>query len=105
MRVRLYKYVLVCVLPRVYRSRRKWLPNVQPKRLESDALGHKVRLRVTTHALRTIRKKGGLDAYLLTTRDEHLASLRALELKHQVIQALQKTHAMSQKADDAPSSS
>lgn len=38
------------------KTRRTWLPNVQNKRLFSDALGEDVRVKVTTRALRTIKK-------------------------------------------------
>ena len=72
------------------KSRRRWLPNVQNKRLESSVLGHKVRVKLTTHALRCIKKAGGLDEYLLNTSDRKLASLRALELKQQIIDRMQK---------------
>ncbi|KAF8684975.1 Ribosomal L28 family [Rhizoctonia solani] len=47
------------------KTRRTWTPNVQTKRLFSETLGHHVKLSVTTRALRTIDKYGGLDGYLL----------------------------------------
>ncbi|CAE6505960.1 unnamed protein product [Rhizoctonia solani] len=47
------------------KTRRTWTPNVQSKRLFSETLGHHVTLQVTTRALRTIDKHGGLDGYLL----------------------------------------
>ena len=47
------------------KTRRKWRPNVQQKRLWSKSLGVFVRTRVTTRVLRTIDKVGGLDEYLL----------------------------------------
>ncbi|CAE6501298.1 unnamed protein product [Rhizoctonia solani] len=47
------------------KTRRTWTPNVQTKRLFSETLGHHVTLKVTTRALRTIDKYGGLDPYLL----------------------------------------
>lgn len=46
------------------RTRRKWLPNVQNKRILSSLLGEMVPLRVTTGAMRDIDKAGGLDRYL-----------------------------------------
>ncbi|KAG5353157.1 60S ribosomal protein L24, mitochondrial [Termitomyces sp. J132] len=39
-----------------HKTRRTWLPNVQRKRLPSEALGEDVRVKVTTRALRTIKK-------------------------------------------------
>ncbi|KAF2405652.1 hypothetical protein EJ06DRAFT_468498 [Trichodelitschia bisporula] len=47
------------------KTRRKWRPNVQRKCLFSAALDRMVRVKVTTRALRTIDKCGGLDQYLL----------------------------------------
>src|SRR3954465_7457570 len=45
------------------KSKRRFLPNLQTLSLLSDALGP-VRLRVSTNAIRTIEKNGGLDAFL-----------------------------------------
>ncbi|KAG5734034.1 hypothetical protein E4T56_gene5205 [Termitomyces sp. T112] len=47
-----------------HKTRRTWLPNVQRKRLPSEALGEDVRVKVTTRALRTIKKHGGIDNYV-----------------------------------------
>jgi ribosomal protein L28 len=38
------------------KTRRSWLPNIQSKRLFSDALGQMVRVKLSTRALKTIRK-------------------------------------------------
>jgi len=46
------------------RSRRRFLPNLQPMSLYSEALNQSVRMRLSTAAARTIEHKGGLDAYL-----------------------------------------
>ncbi|ORX52014.1 hypothetical protein DM01DRAFT_235485, partial [Hesseltinella vesiculosa] len=63
------------------KTRRNWLPNVQTKKIYSDALQRFFQLKVTTAVLRTIDKKGGLDKYLLETKDKNLASTKAVELK------------------------
>ncbi|CAO3643451.1 unnamed protein product [Cunninghamella blakesleeana] len=63
------------------KTRRNWLPNVQSKKLYSEALDCFFDLKVTTSVLRTIDKKGGLDKYLLETKDKNLQSLKAIELK------------------------
>ena len=68
------------------KTRRRWLPNLQPVTLQSDALGRSFRFRVATAALRTVDHRGGLDAYLLKTRDEAL-SPRALKVKREVAAA------------------
>lgn len=88
------------------KTRRTWLPNVQNKRLPSEITGGMIRVKLTTRALRTIKKvfpscynaslsdaldfvqKGGLDNYLKTTSSELLGDagmrlrMRLLETKH-----------------------
>lgn len=64
-------------------SRRRFEPNLQTTRLLSDALGEQVRLRLTTRAIRTIEKKGGLDAFLLGTPNRKLPE-EARRLKRRI---------------------
>ncbi|MDJ0683779.1 MAG: 50S ribosomal protein L28 [Alphaproteobacteria bacterium] len=64
-------------------TRRRFLPNLQSTRILSDALGESIRLRVSTRALRTIEKKGGLDAFLLSTPNRKLPE-EALKVKRRV---------------------
>ncbi|KAJ2919686.1 hypothetical protein MD484_g628, partial [Candolleomyces efflorescens] len=66
-----------------HKTRRSWLPNVQTKRLPSETLGEKVKLKVTTRALRTIKKAGGLDAYLKQT-PAHKLSHEGMRLRLKV---------------------
>ena len=47
------------------KTRRRWNPNVQFKTLYSEVLDESIKFHVTTAALRTIDKFGGLDNYLL----------------------------------------
>ncbi|EPQ28920.1 uncharacterized protein PFL1_03720 [Pseudozyma flocculosa PF-1] len=54
------------------KTARTWAPNVQSKKLWSDVLDTHVTARVTTSALRTIDKMGGLDYYLANTKDNKL---------------------------------
>ncbi len=68
------------------KTRRRFLPNLQRATLISDALGERVRLRLTTHALRTVDRHGGLDAYLLATKDDKL-SLAVRRLKRRIRKA------------------
>lgn len=70
------------------RTRRRFLPNLNQVTLISDALGRNVRLRVSSHALRSVEARGGLDAYLVKARDGDLSD-RALKLKRQVAKKLQ----------------
>ncbi len=74
------------------KTRRRFLPNLQPASIFSDALGETVRLRVCTRTLRTIEHKGGLDAFLLGTSDIKLAS-EGRRLKRRVKKALARAAA------------
>ena len=65
------------------KTKRRFLPALNPASLQSDALGQTFRLRITNAALRTLDFKGGLDAFLLKSSDEDL-SPRALKIKRQV---------------------
>ena len=61
--------------------------NLQNATFYSDALGCAVGLRVTTRAIRTVQKVGGLDAFLVKTADAKLPP-EGLKLKHRVKKAL-----------------
>ena len=76
------------------KTRRRWLPNAQRKRVYSETLGEMIPMRVTTHALRCMDKAGGLDEYLLKTRDRDLQSVFALELKARLRAARAETSAV-----------
>jgi large subunit ribosomal protein L28 len=68
------------------KTKRTFLPNLQNVTLLSDSLGRSVRLRVSTHGLRSVEHVGGLDNWLLKTRDDDL-SLRCRRLKREVRKA------------------
>ena len=68
------------------KTKRTFLPNLQNVTLISDALAKSVRLRVSTHGLRSVEHVGGLDNWLLKTSDDDL-SLRARRLKRDVRKA------------------
>lgn len=70
------------------RTRRTFQPNIQRVSLSSDLLGCDVALQISTRALRTVQKKGGLDAFLLKTADKDLAE-EGLRLKRRVLKRLQ----------------
>jgi large subunit ribosomal protein L28 len=62
------------------KTKRRFLPNLRQQSMYSETLGESVRLRVSAHALRTVEHRGGLDDYLLKTRDADLPSeLRRLK--------------------------
>ena len=66
------------------RTRRRYLPNLQNVSLQSDVLGEAVRMRITTSALRTLEKNGGLDAWLLGTSNVKLTT-EARKLKRRIV--------------------
>ncbi|MBV1929049.1 MAG: 50S ribosomal protein L28 [Gammaproteobacteria bacterium] len=47
------------------RTRRRWLPNLQPVSFFSEILKKSISLRVTTAAVRTVEHNGGIDSYVL----------------------------------------
>ncbi len=74
------------------KSRRRYLPNLQEQSVLSDVLGTSIRIRVTTHGLRTIEHNGGLDAFLLTTPNRRLPE-EAQSLKRRILRAQAKKQA------------
>ena len=60
------------------------MPNLQNVTLLSDTLGKGVKLRVSTHGLRSVEHVGGLDNWLLKTKDDKL-SLRVKRLKKEIV--------------------
>ena len=64
-------------------TNRTFRPNIQKVRLLSEALGRPVSLRVSTRALRSVLKKGGLDRFLVSTDDAKLPEA-ALRLKRKI---------------------
>ena len=62
------------------RTKRRFLPNLRARRLYSETLGESIRLRISSHGLRTVERRGGLDDFLLDARDVDLPSeLRRLK--------------------------
>ena len=74
------------------KTKRTFLPNLQNVTLLSDALERSIRLRVSTHGIRSVEHVGGLDNWLLKSRDDDL-SLRARRLKREVAKKVAGTEA------------
>ncbi len=66
------------------KTKRTFLPNLQNVTLISDSLEKSVKLRVSTHGLRSVEHNGGLDNWLAKTADDKL-SLKARRLKRDVV--------------------
>lgn len=62
------------------KTKRRFLPALNPATLQSDATGQSYRLRISNAALRTLDFRGGLDTFLIKASDEQL-SPRALKIK------------------------
>lgn len=56
------------------KSRRRYLPNLQHRRLYSETLKQQFRVRLTVAAMRTIDKHGGLDGFLVDSTRADLPS-------------------------------
>jgi large subunit ribosomal protein L28 len=63
-------------------TKRKFRPNLC-ETLISDSLGRKFRLRVSASALKSVEKRGGLDAFLLKAGNDDLSE-RVLKLKRDI---------------------
>lgn len=55
------------------RTKRSWHPNVQNKRVWSDALDDWVRFKITTRALKEVDNVGGIDNYILSLDERSVA--------------------------------
>ena len=71
------------------KTKRRFEPNLQSVTLQSEALGRRLSLRIATSTLRTVQKRGGLDAFLLAADDAKLPR-RALRIKRSIEQAQSK---------------
>lgn len=70
------------------RTRRRFLPNMQTSTLFSDALQQAVRVRVSTHGLRSIEHMGGLDTWLMATKPDALPTdLRRMRKRIEAVRA------------------
>ncbi len=68
------------------KTRRRFLPNLQVTSLLSDILGHEVRMRLSTRAIRTVEHNGGIDAFLLGAPNTVL-TVEARALKRRIEKA------------------
>jgi large subunit ribosomal protein L28 len=66
------------------KTRRRFMPNLQVCSFPSEILGKPVPLRLTANGIRTVEHRGGLDAWLLGTRDSRLGS-EALKIKKRLL--------------------
>jgi large subunit ribosomal protein L28 len=69
------------------KTKRRFLANLVNVTMMSEALGHSVRLRISTNALKTVDRRGGLDAFLAKAKEDQL-SVRARDIKRKVAKKL-----------------
>lgn len=62
------------------KTRRRFLPNLCDVTLSSEALGQSYKLRIAAKTLRSVDHVGGLDAYLMKSKDDNLSD-RVLKIK------------------------
>src|ERR1051325_5392246 len=55
------------------KTKRRFLPNLLNVTMISDTLGRSVKVKVSANALKTVDHRGGLDAYLLSAKNDVLA--------------------------------
>lgn len=65
------------------KTKRTFLPNLQNITFMSDAVGQSISFRVCTNGARSVEHAGGLDHWLLKTKDDKL-SIKAQRLKRQI---------------------
>ncbi|MFM2422009.1 MAG: hypothetical protein RL291_539 [Pseudomonadota bacterium] len=68
------------------KTKRVFRPNLVNVTLMSEVLKKSVSLRVSTHGLRSLEHRGGLDAYVLKASDSEL-SLKLRRLKRDIAKA------------------
>jgi large subunit ribosomal protein L28 len=68
------------------KTRRRYLPNLNTVTLQSETLGQSFRFRIAASTLRSVDHRGGLDSFLMKSRDDVL-SPKALDVKNAVRKA------------------
>ncbi len=71
------------------KTRRRWQPNLQVCSFPSEVLGTMITLRLTPNGIRTVEHRGGIDAYLLNSKDSEL-SVEVKVLKRRLTRAQEK---------------
>ena len=68
------------------KTKRKFLPNLNNVSLVSEKLDLKVRFKISGNALRSVEHAGGLDNFLLKSKDDNL-SPKAKRLKNKILKS------------------
>ena len=57
------------------KTKRKFVPNLQPVSLYSEQLGTKISFKIAVSTLRTIEKSGGIDKFLINSDFKNLSNM------------------------------
>ena len=57
------------------KTKRRFIPNLQSVSLYSEKLEKKIKFRVATSTLRTVEKNGGIDNFLVKSKNENLSEV------------------------------
>ncbi|MDX2306907.1 MAG: 50S ribosomal protein L28 [Hyphomicrobium sp.] len=68
------------------KTKRKFRPNLVHVTLLSETLEKPVKLRISAHALRSVEHNGGLDAFLLKSREDQLSE-QCQKLRRELLKA------------------
>ena len=68
------------------RTKRKFLPNLNNVSLVSEKLDLTVRFKISANALRSVEHAGGLDNFLIKSKDNNL-SPKAKRLKNKILKS------------------
>ncbi|MCK5040739.1 MAG: 50S ribosomal protein L28 [Sphingomonadales bacterium] len=66
------------------RTRRRFLPNLTKATLMSEILGRSEKFRLSTSALRSVEHNGGLDNFLIKSKDDALSG-KAAKIKREIL--------------------
>ncbi|HXF86996.1 MAG TPA: 50S ribosomal protein L28 [Xanthobacteraceae bacterium] len=72
------------------KTKRRFLPNLLNVTMISDALGRAVKLRVSANALKTVDRRGGLDAFLMKAAESQL-SPRLRDMRREILKKQAQT--------------
>lgn len=64
------------------KTKHTFKPNIAKKKIYSEVLDKSIKMWVSTHAMKCIQKKGGLDEYLLETQPKKIGSKFGMFLRN-----------------------
>jgi len=70
------------------KTKRRQLPNLQVKKFMSEVLGRAISLRISTRAMRTVDKHGGIDQFMANYKKHDAFSGKAAKVRKAIKAAL-----------------